>query len=369
LIARLLLYRSFARFVTRGAPAARAAGVLAALAVAAGHLAASPRQAADPAAPEPAGLLRDLGFSVGEIRSLDRGLVISRGLDPTSSGEIAVAGAVRVQVPRTYFLQRIKDIVGFKQDEAVLEIGVFNDPPSLRELAPLTLSEDDLRSLESCRSGDCAIKLSAPAIEEFGREVDWTTADAAREATEAFKSMLLSRTRTFLRGGPAALDPYADGHSQPFLQQVNGLLDASSPLFRHAPEFRRSIETAPVDAGPGVETVTYWSKEKAAFKPIISLTHMTFYTTRAAGTTMTFGSSVNFYSSHYLDASIGATIAVEPVDAPDAVYVIYVNRSRVDALHGLFSGLRRWGVQREARGGLKDRLEDTRNRLEAARAQ
>ena len=57
------------------------------------------------------------------------------------------------------------------------------------------------------------------------------------------------------------------------------------------------------------------------------------------------------------------------MDAPDAVYVIYVNRSRVDALHGLFSGLRRWGVQREARGGLKDRLEDTRNRLEAARAQ
>ncbi len=363
--ARPLLYRSIARFVTRGSPLLRAAAVAVVLTGLAGRTGADAQSAGTGA--EPAALLTRLGFSRNDIATLDGGAVISRGLEPTSSGEIAVAGAVRVNVPRRYFVEQLKDIVAFKQDDAVLEIGVFGDPPSLDALEPLTLSPDDLHALERCRTNDCALKLPAQAIETFGRGIDWRAHDASNQATIAFKRMLLARTRAFLAGGPEALEPYADGHSQPFLDQVHGLVEASADLFQQVPAFRRSLVGVEVGDRPGVDTITYWSKEKAAFKPIISLTHMSFYTTRTAGRTITFGSSMNFYSSHYLDASIGATVAVEAADHPDsAVYVIYVNRSRVDALHGLFSGLRRWGVQREARGGLHDRLDETRNRLEAS---
>jgi hypothetical protein len=361
--ARPLLYRWIARFVTRTGGAASLGAVALALAVANAHPALS--AAADGAPGEPAGLLKGLGFGDGDVRALERGEVISRGMDGSASAEIAVAGAVLVRVPRAYFVDRLRDIVDFKQDDIVLEIGVFDGKPSTSQLDGLTLSSDDLHALSRCRPGDCSVKLPAPAIETFRRDVNWGDGDAARQATRAFKTMLVQRTDRFLEGGPDAVEPYADGHSQPFAAEVRGLLDASADLYRYAPAFRDSIAGAPDEAAPGVEAVTYWSKEKAAFKPIISLTHMSFVTTEAAGTTLTYGSSINFYSSHYLDASLGATVAVSPPDEPGAVYVIYVNRSRVDALNGLFSGLRRWGVQREARGGLKDRLEETRRRLES----
>ncbi len=355
-----LLYRAIARFVTR---AGGAAIVPLALAAAAGHPGASAAQ--DAPAGEPAGLLTNLGFNGGDLRALERGDVISRGLDGTSSGEIAVAGAVLVHVPRAYFIERLRNIVDFKQDDLVLEIGVFGDPPSGGALAGLTLPPDDVHALSRCREGNCGLKLAAPAIQTFRRDIDWNGADAADRAAQIFRAMLLQRTLRFLARGPEGVDPYADGHSQPFANEVRGLLAASAELYRYAPTFRDAIAGAPDDAAPGVEALTYWSKEKAAFKPIISLTHMSFFTTEAAGTTLTYESSVNFYSSHYLDASLGATVAVSHANAPDAVYVIYVNRSRVDALNGLFNGLRRWGVQREARGGLKDQLEKTRRRLEA----
>jgi hypothetical protein len=361
-----LLYRSIARFVTPRAAFLRAtalAVIVGAVLIASDHRAKAEAENAE----EPGALLRTLGFSQEDLTALDRGTVISRGLDPTGPGEIAVAGAALVKVPRTYFIERLRDIVHFKDDDAVLQIGLMPNPPTLQALDGLTLSDEDLRALERCRRDDCAVKLSASAIRAFDRGVDWRAPDAARQADRLFKRMLMERTRTFLDGGPDAVDPYADGRSRPYAEEVRSLVDASAGIFSHVPEFRRSLLGPLADARPGVDTVTYWSKEKAAFKPIIALTQMRFYTTRAAGTTMTFGSSVNFYSSHYLDASIGATVAVERKDGPEpAVYVIYVNRSRVDALQGLFNGLRRWGVEREARGGLKDRLEDTRDRLESA---
>lgn len=313
---------------------------------------------------EPAGLLTALGFSTKDLRALERGEAISRGMDGSASGEIAVAGAVRVQVPRTYFVDRLMDIVQFKQDDIVLEIGLFTAPPRLEDLETLTLGEDDLRSLAQCRERACDVKLTAPAIATL-QAIDWRAADAAERASRAFKAMLLERTERFLAEGADAIEPYADGHSQPFADEVRSLLDASADLFRHAPDFQSSIAAAPRLAAPRIDAVTYWSKEQAAFKPIISLTHMSVFTVESGGATLTYGASVNYYASHYVDASIGATVAVSHEGEPDVVYVVYVNRSRVDALNGAFSGLRRWGVQREARGGLKDRLRDTRRRLEA----
>lgn len=361
------LYSSGWLFVTRGTRVARVAAAAFALTLAGGH--ARSTAAMQALQTEPAELLAALGFDEGDLRALGRGDVISRGLDTHASGEIAVAGAVLVKVPRTYFVERLWDIVEFKQGERVLEIGAFSDRPEPPELEGLTLTPDDLKSLERCRENDCELKLPAAAIATFREHVEWRAPDAAEQATGAFKAMLIDRTVQFLDGGPSAIEPYADGHSKPFDVEVGSLLEASAELFRHAPEFQQSLGRAPRDAGPDVQALTYWSKEKAAFKPLISLTHMSVYTTPAAGTTMTYGASMNFYSSHYLDASIGATVAVERMGEPEAaVYVVYVNRSRVDALNGLFSGLRRWGVQREARGGLKDQLESARRRLEAGYA-
>jgi len=53
--------------------------------------------------------------------------------------------------------------------------------------------------------------------------------------------------------------------------------------------------------------------------------------------------------------------------AGDAIYVVYANRSRVNALRGLFSAMRKSLVERRARGTLEQSLVRLKARLEQAR--
>jgi len=69
------------------------------------------------------------------------------------------------------------------------------------------------------------------------------------------------------------------------------------------------------------------------------------------------------YSSRYLDASLALTIATD-AGSQNAIYLVYANRSRANALKGLFSGMRRAIAERRARGGLEASLKTLKERLE-----
>jgi hypothetical protein len=74
--------------------------------------------------------------------------------------------------------------------------------------------------------------------------------------------------------------------------------------------------------------------------------------------------SRDVYSSRYIDASLSLTLVADAVSSPDAFYLVYVNRSRADALKGAFAGLRRSIVERRARASLEENLKLTKTRLE-----
>jgi hypothetical protein len=74
--------------------------------------------------------------------------------------------------------------------------------------------------------------------------------------------------------------------------------------------------------------------------------------------------SRDVYSSRYIDASLSLTIASDAAASLDSFYLVYVNRSRADALKGAFSGLRRSIVERRARAALEENLKLTKARLE-----
>jgi hypothetical protein len=67
------------------------------------------------------------------------------------------------------------------------------------------------------------------------------------------------------------------------------------------------------------------------------------------------------YSSRYIDASLALAIVS---DASDGAYVVYANRSRVNALRGTLSALRKSMVERRARAALEQNLERLKARLE-----
>ena len=54
--------------------------------------------------------------------------------------------------------------------------------------------------------GDCQIKLSAPMIERFRKEIDWAAPDYQIKVTNLFKEMLVEYIKDYRTRGEAALD-------------------------------------------------------------------------------------------------------------------------------------------------------------------
>jgi hypothetical protein len=306
-----------------------------------------------------------LGFGAAELQDLERGRPIKRSLAPSDPREIALAGAVRLEVPRAYFLDRFRDIVDFKRAPRVLQVGRFSDPPRLEDVRSLTLPDTEVEDLRRCRVGDCNVKLPASVIRRLETEVDWSQPDAREQVTRIVRGMLVDRARAYLRGGPAALEPDAARRS-PVVpsRELAAILDASPYLVPYAPELRSVLEAFPRIGLPASEHFLYWSKETFELKPVISVTHVALYTPERLDGTMTIIASAGLYASHYLDASLGLTLVVDAAAGREGCYVVYVNRSRVDALQGFLSGVRRALAERRARSGTEESLLFLKARLE-----
>ena len=115
---------------------------------------------------------------------------------------------------------------------------------------------------------------------------------------------------------------------------------------------------------PGVESFVYWSKEQIAGKPIVSATHVSTLRSDDPDLPEGLAATVGIFSTHYVDASLGV-MAVVRESAGGPGYLVYINRSQVDVLGGIFGGLVRMVVQRRLRSEATDVLRDIRKRLES----
>jgi len=306
-------------------------------------------------------LTRELKFSADELAALSRGAIVKHALPTPAPGEIAVVGAVLVKATKETLIDRVRDIAQFKRGADVLQIGRFSDPPTLDDLAALTIRKDDL-DVRSCRVGGCDVRLPADTIVRFEREIDWSAPDAQSRAAALFKQVLFDNVRAYLSGGPGRITEYNDG-KRPIrpVDDFLGLLKNSPYIGELVPGLPTYLQEFPSSPLPGAEDFLYWSKEKFGLTPFITVTHMTI--TRAPSSAVVI-TSRDVYSSRYFDASVAATIASDAVGGPRAIYLVYVNRSRVNALKGAFSGLRRSIVERRAKSSLEENLKATRMKLE-----
>src|SRR3990167_10152865 len=108
-------------------------------------------------------LSRDLKFSAADLADLERGQVVKHAIETRASGEVAVVGAVRVRASKSAFFDRVRDIARFKRGPSVLQIGRLGNPPSLDDIAALTVVKDDFDVLD-CRVGHCPVRLPADII-------------------------------------------------------------------------------------------------------------------------------------------------------------------------------------------------------------
>lgn len=309
-------------------------------------------------------LSKEFRFSPGDLADLEKGKIVAHRFSSTAAGEVGAAGAVRVQSSKEAFVDLYRDIVQFKRGPDVIAIGLFGHPPTVADLASLPLDTDDV-DLRSCRVRDCDIRLPAATILRFEHDVDWSAPDADARAAALFKETLTDHVRAYMTGGAGLITQYDDG-KRPVrpMDDFSGLLKGSPYVDVLRPGLSGHLEAFSSRPLAGAEDIVYWSKEKfGILAPFVTVTHVVITQPEPANYVI---ASRDVYSSRYFDASLSLTIASDAVASPDAFYLVYVNRSRADALKGAFSGLRRSIVERRARASLEENLRLTKIRLEGS---
>lgn len=279
---------------------------------------------------------------------------------PTSDKrEIAVAGLVSINTGAEEFLRTYRDSMLRKSNAAILEIGSFGLQPALRDLENLTLETDDIEDLKECVVGDCQVKLSAPMIDRFRKEIDWNAPDYQLKATHLFRQMLFEYVNDYRSRGEAALIQYSDKRDQVSLATEQRALSAS-------PGYINDFLDNPNTGLQLLEEAIVWSKIKFGLKPVIAVNHISIYKRINDVGPQVLIASKQIYANHYFNASLALTAFVSVPEVTKGGYLVYENRSRADGLEGPFGKLKRGAVEKKALEGLRGILEHSKASLEGS---
>ena len=308
------------------------------------------------------------GLTPDQWKAVDSGNPQAKVLDTQQKREVAVVGVAHVRANTACFIAQLQDIENFKKNPAVLRIRKFVRPIDPRDLEDFSLETGDLAALRNCRDGDCNVKLPISAVERLGRDMDWSRPDYAARAQSIFREESLAYVEAYLDRGNASLIEYRDKNKPVRLAgEFRAVLDARPGLSEFVPEFHDYLAQYPSEPLPGVSEFFYWSTESFGLKPVASITHVSIYVQPGRAVV----ASKQIYASHYFDASLGLTVALDDAGEASApgMYLVYVNRSRIDFLDGFFGGLRRALARGRLRDGMRKNLAEAVRKLESSCAE
>ncbi len=307
-------------------------------------------------------------FSEDELAAMEQGEIIVRLFEmPTIENEVGAFGITQLNVPKEVFVDQFRDIASFTKSPEVKAIAKFSTPPRLEDMQDLTLAEDVVLALKTCKPGSCKVKMDARMMERFYREIDWKAADYHEQATQLMKQMLLDYVTRYLQEGDQALGQY-DDQAEPLriADAVHGVLENSTYLRTYVPELYAYLENFPKGRLPHVENFLYWSIEQFGLRPVINLYHITIYTRQQNGANDVFITSKQIYASHYFEVAFGFTAFVDEVGGkrPANAYLMYLNRSRFDKLYGGFKGAIMSIAKGKVYEGVKFYFQQVKHKLE-----
>jgi hypothetical protein len=316
-------------------------------------------------------LLKQAAFTAEEFAALERGEAVVKPLPATDKREVAFCGVARLRGDPSTLLAAFKESLTRSGNRVILGGGRVGTPPAPEDLQALSLDNGEVEDMKRCAVGDCKVKLSAAMIARLRSEVDWDAPGFRPAADRLFRTMLFDYVRDYLARGDAALVEYDDRAGGVRLRREQPALLGSLPYLNDsAPEFAAYLQGFPRAELPGVENALHWSEVQVGLKPVILLTHTVTYTRRHDDAPQILVATKQLYATHYFDSSLSLTLLTSATDEEGraATYLLYANRSRLDALGGLFGGVRRRVIETQVLDGLRAVLQQTKLRTEAGPA-
>jgi hypothetical protein len=298
-------------------------------------------------------------FNEHDFAALQLHQPVVRLVPATDKREVAVTGLVNINSSAEEFLQQYRDSMMRKNNSAILEIGSFSSEPALADLTGLTLEPDDIDDLKECVVGDCQIKLSAPMIQRFQKEIDWSAPDYQIRVTNLFKEMLVAYIKDYRARGEAALIEYNDkSDSISLAAEQRALTTAAGYVNSFLADTKSGLQL--------VQETLVWSKIKFGLKPVIAVNHISIYKRNSDAGPQVLVASKQIYANHYFNAFLALTAFVNVPGVTNGSYLVYENRSRADGLEGPFGKLKRGVVEKKALEGLRGIIAQSKASLEGS---
>jgi hypothetical protein len=275
-----------------------------------------------------------LQVSESDRRALERGDTVS-GILPGGKDQVAVFAIAGIDVEPEVLIASARSIEDLKRSTFVKAIHRFSEPPQLEDLAALELAPRDVEAAIACRPGDCLLKLTDAEIEVLRPAV---RAGANREdrIQDAFRRIVLARVRGYLAG---AATPSLD--------------------MPGAPAWLVTMPSAAAE----IESFIYWSQELySSGRPVVLVTHVSLLAPRRPeDPAIVVGQQI--MATRYMTGGFSITgITTDP--STGRRYLIYLNRSGVDLVGGVFGPIRRSILESRLKRQVPEIIQKLRQRLE-----
>ena len=310
-------------------------------------------------------LTEKAAFTDQELVAIDNGEIVIKMPAVSDKQEIAVFGIVRVNIPGELGLAAFAESLSQRKDSSFKGGGKLGSPPTIADLKDLKNEDRDFKEMQKCVVGKCDLNLSAEMIRRMQAEIDWNAPDHRERATDLLRQMLADYANDYAARGDSALGEYANRREPVRLAENHrSLLEGSQIVRQFAPDFYEYLKRFPTAKLDGVENDLSWTMVDFGLNPMIALTHRAAFKRQTAGPEQIFIAAKQIFASRYVDSSLSFAVFMRMADT-GVGYLIFTDRSRSDALDGLFSGMTRRVVTTEANERVTRVLKNARAKLEA----
>ena len=266
-----------------------------------------------------------------------------------------------MNAPSTLYVQQVQNIEEFEKGEAFRISKRISDPPAAADFSAFDASDEDLTELKNCRMGDCAIKLSAEALQTLRAAVDWQKPTAKADAAAVLRRLALEYVRGYREAGNSRLAVYRDKERPTFVaNEFQSMIDRLPRLATDLPDLKRYLLDYPRATLAGSTDFLYWQTALFGLKPTMRISHLVIQ--QRPGQTVV--ASKMLYATHYFWTALEFRVLLADPARGRGFWFVSVNRSRSDGLSGFTGRIIRARVRDEVQNGTRAALIATKTKLE-----
>jgi hypothetical protein len=299
-------------------------------------------------------LQKTIGLSAGQTRDAARGDVEIRLLPMKNDHDVVVFGIIAIDVPRAFYVDRLKDFARSQRGPGRSGFGLFSTPASPADAESLVVTPADAELLRACRPGACDYKLPATDMANVRAILDTALAGGPDHVIAYARSRMVEYVEGYrARGGEAMLVYDDDAKGGVHASEAFAQLLAESPyVYDYVPSFHRYLLGYPAVRLDGVTDAIYWARDELpGMRPTLTINHIAVFSPQERPDA-TLIAIKQIFADHYFEAALDLSVALDRPIAPDrqGMYLILLRQYRFDDLPS--------GGLLNIRGRVMDRLRD-----------